>query len=275
VRRGAATLGFGVKPLRGSAMIASSQTTLAVTFKIPKRLAHLAPVLEWISEIPEGELHEDTDMYIVDSFLRSRYGKRNVGAAEEVWETDRKVLEKLVEANGRTHSWLYFLQGYAYSSPQILADLLAEECQDETDQMPPLTLRVKLPIEFQVKSDFGSVLASHETLNATFVPTGEPVLDFKLQNLRHDAKRAEELSLRPDWPERVEYTFQTSNWGSVVGHKVTRKSNPPYSRKMTTYLLNVPGGACFIEVRCKNIDVDGSELERHFDTISIETNPNA
>ena len=252
--------------------IVNREQYMAITFTIPKNMAHFRPVLEWFSNIPEGELHEDTDMSIVDSFFRSRYGKLKPQEAETVWEADRQALERLVEANGEKNSWLSFFQGCAYSTPQILSDLLAYNGQDESDRKPPLVLKVMLPEEFQVKLDYGSVLASNESLNVSFVPTGEPVLEFKLRNLRHDAERALELSERPDWRERVEYTFQASNWGPVTGHKVTRHSHPPYTGKSITYLLKVPGGACFIEARCKNVAINGSELERYFDTIRVETN---
>jgi hypothetical protein len=152
---------------------------MSISFTIPNKLAHFRPVLELFGEIPQEELHEDTDMSIVNSFLRSRYGKRDPADMERLWNADRNAIRKLVESHGETNTWLYFLQAYAFLTPHLLSELLAEGGEDETDYRPPLKLHVDLPSEFQVKHDYGSVLASNQSMNVSFVPIGESVLEFE------------------------------------------------------------------------------------------------
>jgi hypothetical protein len=245
---------------------------MSISFTIPRKLVHFRPLFEWFSEIPKDDLHEDTDMSTVDLFLQSRYGNRDPADVECRWNADRNALGELIEVHGKSNSWLYFLQAYAFLTPHLLSEVLERIDENDTDQPPPLTLRVDLPGDFQVKHDYGSVLASNESMNVSFVPTGVPVLEFKLNNLRLDANRAAERNKRPDWLERVDYAFQKSDWGPVSGTKVTRHSQPPHSGKEITYLLEVPGGACFIQARCKNVAIDGSELEKYLHTISVESN---
>lgn len=244
---------------------------MPITFKVPAKLVPLKPVLEWFSNIPDDELNEDTNLAFVDSFLRSRYGGLSFDDAETKLEADKKALAKLCEAHGQNSSWLYFF--LAYLNPHILPHLIEEQEQEDTVALPPLTLHIDLPDDYRVTHDFGSVLANNSSVNVSFVPTAESVLEFKLSNFRHRAQWAVERAERNESPIRVEYSFDEVDWGEVKGWRVIVNEASPRKSKEIHYLLKVPGGASIVDVECKNTEFQEKSLENLLPNLMIQSNP--
>jgi hypothetical protein len=232
---------------------------MVIPFTIPKKLQPFAPILVWINDIPQEDLNEDLDTTRIGSFFRSHYGNLEANKFEARWESDRKAFNKLVKIHGPVHPWLYFIEAHLLSAPHILADLQLDRAEDN-QLPPPLVLHVNLPHDFAAESDYGTIRAKSEHVELELIPTAESVLDFKLQNLRQqDEWQAEK--------QRTRLSFVGLDWGAVKGWKVITGIS---DSKYITYLLKVPGGACFAEARCTPRNFDESSFETHLRSVTVE-----
>jgi hypothetical protein len=240
---------------------------MAIPFAIPKDLKEFAPILEWFSNIPPEELNEDLDPTHVVSFLRSRYGDLEVDELERRLKSDRKAFDKLEKVEGAHHPWLHFFGTYLLMAPHILADTQPPET-DDNQLPPPLIVHVQLPNDFEIEIDYGSVRARNAQVDIELVPTAESVLEYKLHNLKQQELWS---AKRQDQRVRSEYLFSLIDLTPVSGRKVTIQEPSQRGTKNITYLLKVPGGACFVEVHCKDARFDESKLEEHLRTANVET----
>jgi len=234
---------------------------MAIPFDIPNELKEFAPILEWFSNVPEEELNEDLDQSHIVSFLRSRYGDLDIDDFERRLKSDRRAFDKLVEAEGTQHLWLHFLGTYLLMAPHLLADS-EPTAVDESLLLPPLILHVKLPKHFDIENDYGAIRARNDNFDIELVPTAESALEFRLKNLRQ----------QDDWKanrQQPRYSFAAVNWTSISGWKV--ETGARSDSKYVQYLLKVPGGACFVDVRCKHAHADESLLEEYLRTATVET----
>jgi hypothetical protein len=232
---------------------------MAILFAIPKELDDFLPILEWMSDVPEEELNEDLDTDPVIQFLQARYGSLDVKEFERRFKTDRKHFTKLLEAHGTSHSWLAYFEAVMFSAPHILGDL-EQHAADDDHTPPPLIVHVDLPPDFTIENEYGSIRARNESIELELVPTAESVLEYKLHNLRQQ----DEWHAKKQWNR---YQFANFDWGAVNGWKIVNGSSS--KAKYFTYLLHVPGGACFAEVSCRPGTFDESFVETHLRSIKV------
>jgi hypothetical protein len=221
-------------------------------FVIPKALVGFAPILEWLSKVPEDKLNEDLDLTHLDAFLQSRYGELEVDELEKLVTKDQRAIENVVAAKGAEYPFLVMFQTYVNLTPHILPHLRTEE-PEENQYPPPLILHVQLPDDMDIKNEYGSVRATNSQVELELVPTAESVLEFRLNNLRQAAR----------------YSFEPVDWPQVNGWKVTTQESQP-NDKWVSYLLKVPGGACLADVHCKDAQFDESPIEQCLRTVNVE-----
>ncbi|HEX3599510.1 MAG TPA: hypothetical protein VHU84_05170 [Lacipirellulaceae bacterium] len=235
---------------------------MTIQFSIPKSLDAFVPTFEWLSNVAAEDLNEDLDTATIQQFLQSRYGNLDDDKFEKRWESDQKTFNTLLDTYGEKHSWLYYFEAFLLSAPHIIAnDQSADVGINYHPTQPPLKIHVELPPNFTTENEFGSIRASGENVKCEIVPTAPSAIEYKLKNL-HQRDNWEAEAKRP------RFAFTEVHWGAVSGWKVVTGATPNY--KSISYLLKVPGGACFANVHFQGANSDESLIEHSLSKAIVE-----
>ena len=214
---------------------------------LPDSLAQWRPIIATLETIaPEGL--DEGEVEAVDAvvrFLRDRFQGMAREDAEIQLEKEYAVITKLERKKGASPA-LSYLIGLAH--PQVLAEVVFPEIASPA----PLSVDADFPDGFAVEHNDGALDVKNDFVTISIYPTAPSVFDFQRKN-RRDKGYAEQ-------------PFQS---GEASGWKLVREKASAFW-DAAIYLLNVPGGAVHVEIRCDDsAPWDESSLESILSTITV------